>query len=346
MAARIEESPVTRTTLLIALPDPRLRERVAHGLSREPDLQVLATTGDLMNTYNEVEARQPSAVLIARSMASQPEFEVMRALFGTLDIRWLVVADGTPDQDAARRGSDLFAISATDAPHRLADRIREVTRRTRQSAPALNTAAPAPRPAASGRLILIGSSTGGVDALLTVLSSFPADCPPTLIVQHTGGGFGKSLVRLLDRQCAARVELATHGAPVSDGLVLVAAGTKAHLTVSAGASLRAELHPGAPISGHMPSVDALFQSAAPHAPRVAAAILTGMGRDGATGLKALRDAGASTIAQDEATSVVFGMPRAAIELGAAQNCLPLQSIGPALLKASRTAPAAAQRGIA
>lgn len=102
--------------------------------------------------------------------------------------------------------------------------------------------------------------------------------------------------------------------------------------------MRITLMGGEPISGHMPAVDAMFQSAVPGASRAVAALLTGMGRDGAVGLKALHDAGAMTIAQDEATCIVYGMPRAAMELGAARACLPLPKIGPEILRACAAIP--------
>lgn len=328
---------MNRITLLVAVPDNSRRDRLCQALRLEPDMQILASTRDLMNTYNEVEERCPAAVLIDDSLAAQPEFEVMRALFATLDVRWLVIAGAGGAARTAAPGiqkSGLFAVPAQISPTELAQRIRELTRSNRQSAPAQRSVATNTGPT-SDKLILIGSSTGGVDALMTVLANFPANCPPTLIVQHTGGGFGTSLVRLLDRQCAASVTLANGRESVSAGRIVIAAGTRAHLTLSAGGAPGAVLTPGAPINGHMPSVDALFESAVPVARRVVAAILTGMGRDGARGMKALSDSGAVTMAQDEATSVVYGMPRAAKELGGAQSSLPLQQIGPALMRACR-----------
>ncbi len=338
---------MNRISLLIAVPDASQRERLSSALQREPDMHVLAVTNDLMNTYNEVESRAPSAVLIDDRLAAQPEFEVMRGLFSALDVRWLIISGSTgaarPSAGSLQK-SGLFAVSAQSSPIELAQRIREVTRSSRQSSPRPAATAPATAAApTNGKLILIGSSTGGVDALMNVLSAFPANCPPTLIVQHTGGGFGTSLVRLLDRQCAASVTLAADNQPLAAGRIVVAAGTKAHLMLAANGTPSAGLSPGAPVNGHMPSVDALFESALPVARRVVAAILTGMGRDGAQGMKALADRGAVTIAQDQATSVVYGMPRAACELGAAQSSLPLQQIGPAILRACQGEAGASRR---
>jgi two-component system chemotaxis response regulator CheB len=137
---------------------------------------------------------------------------------------------------------------------------------------------------------------------------------------------------LLNRQCQADVSLVKGPTRLMRGRILVGAGAPAHLVVKNTKTLEIALEGDAPVSGHLPSVDALFLSLQPIADRVSAAILTGMGRDGAQGMLKLRQSGARTFAQDEATSVVFGMPRAAIEEGAAEAILPIQKIGPALLQ--------------
>lgn len=177
------------------------------------------------------------------------------------------------------------------------------------------------------RLIAIGSSTGGVEALQVLLRSFPPDCPPTLIVQHVNPRFAPAIARTLDQACPARVQVAVHDTPLSSGNVYLAADADRHLTVRGNSRLRVALEPGEPVSGHLPSVDALFRSVAARVGADAVGILlTGMGRDGAAGMLEMAEAGAHTIAQDEATCTVFGMPRAAISMGAAQVVIPLQRI--------------------
>ncbi len=342
-------------TLIIAIPDVGLRRKIGADLRAAPSVKIIGETHDLMTTYTEVEEKAPMAVVISGRLAREPEFEVMRALFSALDVRWLVISDQTGgawrDQDSPwERNSDLFPVSGNIGGAELIDRLRTVTRNSRRHAvagpgglhPPARAATPAPI-VASGGFILIGASTGGVDALISVLSCFPPDCPPTFIVQHTGGGFGESLTRLLDRQCAAEVRAAQDGDRIGCGQIALAAGSRAHMRLAGGRPMRITLMPGAPISGHMPSVDALFQSAVPGASRAVAALLTGMGRDGAQGLKALRDAGAFTIAQDEATSTVYGMPRAAMELDAARQSLPLHKIGPEILRACAAIPPRAKQ---
>lgn len=184
------------------------------------------------------------------------------------------------------------------------------------------------------RPIFIGASTGGVEALYDVLSMLPEDCPPTFVVQHMRADFIGSFVAGLDRAIAAHVQLARDRDIARVGHIYVAPPGESHLEVNGQGGLCMRLISGPPVQGHRPSVDRLFQSASTLVPRPAAAILTGMGRDGAAGLLAIKQAGGLTIAQDEATSVVYGMPRAAHDMGAAEKILPLCRIAAALLAAA------------
>ncbi|WP_353226629.1 chemotaxis response regulator protein-glutamate methylesterase [Novosphingobium sp.] len=177
------------------------------------------------------------------------------------------------------------------------------------------------------RVIAVGSSTGGVEALQILLGEFPENCPPTLIVQHIAARFAPAVARTLDQNCAPRVLLAEPDQPLRDGHVYLAPGDDRHLTLAGSTALCCRLREGERVSGHMPSVDMLFGSVARIAGAQAVGILlTGMGSDGAQGLLAMAQAGARTIAQDEATSTVFGMPRAAISLGAAGVVAPIGQI--------------------
>lgn len=175
-----------------------------------------------------------------------------------------------------------------------------------------------------------------MEALRNVLVGFPIQCPPTLIVQHTGKSFGTGLVSLLDRICPAKVVAAEDGMTLQTGHVYIAAGQPRHMGVTPRKPYRIRMKEGPNISGHTPSVDALFSSAVPFAKDVVAAILTGMGQDGAKSMLELRKAGAATFAQDEKTAVVYGMPRVAWEIGAAQKQVPLARIAGAVLQACKT----------
>ena len=183
---------------------------------------------------------------------------------------------------------------------------------------------------------MLGASTGGVDALLNVIKMFTPDCPPTFVVQHTGGQFSRSLIRLLNGGTTAKVCCARDGSPIQRGHIYLAPDDTCHLQLGRGELPNIRLAKTDPVSGHRPSIDQLFHSAVYLAPFVTAALLTGMGRDGAAGITALRHAGATTIGQDQATSVVYGMPRMAAELGGIMRQLPIDQIGPALLQSSQT----------
>lgn len=187
----------------------------------------------------------------------------------------------------------------------------------------------------AGKLIAIGSSTGGVEALFSLLPALPPDCPPVLIVQHMPGAFTRSFAQRLDAECRVHVVEATEGAPVQRGTVYIAPGGGMHMELSGGIAGRIKLRPGDLVTGHRPSVDVLFHSVAPLGAAAVGVILTGMGRDGAEGLLAMRQSGARTLGQSRETCVVWGMPRAAQELGAVEKEVGLSGMPEAILKACR-----------
>lgn len=186
----------------------------------------------------------------------------------------------------------------------------------------------------SERVIVVGASTGGTEAIRVFLEKCDARTPGIVIVQHMPPGFTASLARRLDQICGVRVKEAEHGDPVLVGQALIAPGDR-HVAVRCiGRRHHVELLDTPPVNRHRPSVDVLFFSAADScASHCAGVIMTGMGDDGARGLKALRDAGGTTFAQDEATCVVYGMPREAARIGAAEQILPLNSLSAAAIAA-------------
>jgi len=182
-------------------------------------------------------------------------------------------------------------------------------------------------------VIAIGASTGGPEAIRVLLSALPQDAPPVVVAQHMPAGFTRAFANMLDRECAIDVREAVAGDLLRPGLALIAPGGR-HLTLKRAAGhLLADLTSGPLVSRHRPSVDVLFESVAQElGPRAVGVLLTGMGEDGARGLSALRQAGAATLAQDEASSVVFGMPKAAIDLGAADEIAALDGMSDAILR--------------
>jgi two-component system, chemotaxis family, protein-glutamate methylesterase/glutaminase len=224
-----------------------------------------------------------------------------------------------------------------DYAEKLADKIRAASRaRVRQAQPA--------RPAAGGasaghepminnplvsteKLVIVGASTGGTEAIRDLLEPLPPDAPAIMIAQHMPPGFTKSFAQRLNGLCRITVKEAEHGERVLPGHAYIAPGHAHLLLARSGANYVAHLSEDPPVNRHRPSVDVLFRSAAQYAGKNAVGvILTGMGRDGAAGLLDMRNAGAYTLAQDEASCIVFGMPREAIALGAADEIAPLSEM--------------------
>jgi two-component system chemotaxis response regulator CheB len=203
-----------------------------------------------------------------------------------------------------------------------------------------------PRPSrltvTSDKVIALGASTGGTEALRVFLEAMPSEAPGIVVVQHMPERFTAAFARRLNDMCRIVVKEAVSGDRVLEGQALIAPGDRHLLVHRTGGQLVAEVRGGPLVSRHRPSVDVLFQSVAQSAgPSAVGVIFTGMGDDGAAGLLEMKTAGAATIAQDEATSVVFGMPREAIERGAADEVLPLPRIAAAALQRAQ---AAAGRG--
>jgi two-component system chemotaxis response regulator CheB len=181
-------------------------------------------------------------------------------------------------------------------------------------------------------VIAIGASTGGVEALFSILAALPADCPPVLIVQHMPATFTNSFAVRMDRDSRVQVVEAEHGMMVERGKVYIAPGGERHMELVGGPiGGRIRLLAGDPVTGHRPSVDVLFRSVAPLGSHAVGVILTGMGSDGAVGLRAMRDAGAHTLGQSRESCVVYGMPRAAAELGAVEREISLTAMPEAIL---------------
>ena len=188
------------------------------------------------------------------------------------------------------------------------------------------------RRAASGRVVVIGASTGGTEALRYILGELPSDLPGIVIAQHMPPGFTAAFARRLDELCDLRVTEAAGNDPIAAGSAIIAPGNR-HVRLRGGSDPRVLVSDSEPVNRHRPSVDVLFRSAATEfGVNALGILLTGMGRDGAEGLAEMLAAGAETVAQDEETSVVFGMPAAAIKLGAARRVLPVQAVAAEIVR--------------
>jgi two-component system chemotaxis response regulator CheB len=230
-----------------------------------------------------------------------------------------------PSAGAATGGDAGPAIAhATTAVHTICEKC------------ALARGSGAARPHGAGWVVLVGSSTGGPEALGVALKALPAESPGLLIVQHMPEPFTAAFAQHLDSQCAVAVKEAENGDPVLPGRALLAPGNRHLLLKASGGRYYAEVRNGPPVCRHRPSVDVLFRSAARCAgPNAVGVLLTGMGEDGARGMLELKQAGAATIAQDKSTCAVYGMPHEAVRLGAAGRVLPIDRIAPAILEACR-----------
>lgn len=325
-----------------------IRRLVTEGLAADPVIEVVGQASNGRIAVDKVTELKPDAVTMDIEMPLMNGIEAVRAIRRT-GSRIPIVMFSTLTERGASATLDALSAGASDyvtKPSNVGS-FQESQRNIRdQLVPKLkalcrvrSTGAPPPpaAPRAGGRkrtgpfgVLTIGCSTGGPDALAAVLPSLPADLPvPVVIVQHMPPVFTKLLAQRLDAACKLRVTEAVHGEPVVAGKVLIAPGGS-HLTIRrAGAGIAVALDDGPPENFCKPAVDVLFRSvAAAYGDRVLGVVLTGMGRDGEKGSKVIRDGGGEIIVQDDATSVVWGMPGAVAGAGQADKVLPLPKIGP------------------
>jgi two-component system chemotaxis response regulator CheB len=332
--------------VLIVDDSATMRSLIATILARDPEIEVVGEAGDPLEAREAIKRLNPDVITLDVEMPNMNGIEFLEKIMRlrpmpVVMVSTLTVRGAEATMEALELGAiDCVAKPSTgglegfqDLPFKVKAAAKAKVKPLRQ--PDSGQAKPAPlEHTPDGRLIAIGSSTGGVEALIQVLSRFPANCPPTVITQHMPATFTKSFSERLDRLCAPKVAEAHDGAVLENGRIYIAPGGDHHLEVGGSGTLRCRLTPGAAVNGHRPSVDVLFRSVARAAgPRAVGAILTGMGRDGAEGLLAMRQAGARTFGQDEASSVVYGMPKAAFEIGAVERQAPLDRIAAELLKA-------------
>ncbi|MDB5433366.1 MAG: hypothetical protein JWP35_4482 [Caulobacter sp.] len=327
-----------------------MRGLISSVLRRDPDIEVVGTAGDPYEAREIIKSLNPDVITLDIEMPNMNGLEFLERIMRLRPMPVVMVSTlTTAGADATLRALEAGAVDCVAKPtslngggdaalNELPYRVKNAARatvRARLDAP-VRPSAPAPKAyTPSGDIVAIGSSTGGVEALLTLLGNYPANCPPTVITQHMPATFTKSFAARLDRATPAHVQEAYDGAPMEIGKVYLAPGGDTHLEVVRSAGLRCRLRDGEPVTGHRPSVDVLFNSVAHAAGKdCVGAILTGMGKDGAQGLAAIREAGGHTLGQDEASCVVYGMPKVAFEIGAVQRQASIDEIGPLLLSLS------------
>ncbi|MFC3338435.1 protein-glutamate methylesterase/protein-glutamine glutaminase [Paracandidimonas soli] len=318
-------------------------------INGKPDMEVVAVAPDPLVARELIKQHNPDVLTLDVEMPRMDGLDFLERLMRLRPMPVVMVSSLTErNSEVTLRALELGAVDFVTKPKLglrdglmeyadiIADKIRAAAASRPRQAPKerVTTRLAMAQPfSTTEKLILIGASTGGTEAIRQVLEPLPANSPAILITQHMPAGFTRSFVQRLDNLCAVQVHEAEDGQRVLPGHVYLAPGGVAHMKLArSGANYIVQLEDSEPVNRHRPSVDVLFHSAAKVAGKNAVgAILTGMGKDGAQGLLAMREAGAVTFAQDEASCVVFGMPREALHIGAAMEAVPLSQMSERIL---------------
>lgn len=334
---------MAKIRVLVVDDSATMRGLITAALNRDPDIEVVGAAGDPFEARGMIKALNPDVVTLDIEMPNMNGIEFLEKIMRLRPMPVVMVSTLTQaGAEMTLRALELGAVDCVAKPadalgtqDALAEIVVKVKTAARASVRTKADASTGVRRkdyVPSGDVVAIGSSTGGVEALLAILTMFPETCPPTVITQHMPATFTASFAARLDRASGAKVQEATDGALLEPGKVYLAPGGATHLEVVRAGGLRCRLVAGELVSGHRPSVDVLFNSVAQAVgDKAVGAILTGMGRDGAQGLLAMRKAGAKTLGQDEQSCVVYGMPRAAFEIGAVEKQVSLSSMGQSIL---------------
>ncbi|WP_017992933.1 protein-glutamate O-methylesterase CheB [Rhizobium leguminosarum] len=331
--------------VLVVDDSPTMRGLITAVLSSDPEVNVIGQAGDALEAREAIKRLNPDVLTLDIEMPNMNGLDFLEKIMTLRPMPVIMVSTMTHrGAEATLAALEIGAFDCVGKPAPgelrpfgdLAEKVKAAARTQRQYSQPVAAVAPPPSVGdfrVGRKIVAIGSSTGGVEALIAVLQKFPANCPPTVITQHMPPTFTKSFAERLNRLCAPVVQEATDGARLEIGKIYLAPGGERHLQVSNASAPCCRLIDRAPVNGHRPSVDVLFDSVAELAGRNAVGvILTGMGRDGAAGLLKMRHAGARTLGQNEKTCVVYGMPRVAHELGAVEQQLPLSAIGEEILQ--------------
>lgn len=344
-----------------------VRQSVRQILEREPGIEVIGAASDPVFALGHMQRQWPDVIVLDIEMPRMDGLTFLKKIMSERPTPVVIcssLAESGASATMQALASGAVAIITKpklgvkqfleDSSNDVVQAVKAAARaNARRLAPRAPSAEPAPRLSAEAvisaaglgsgasmlrtteRLVAIGTSTGGTQALEAVLRRMPATAAGIVIVQHMPERFTAMFAERLNSLCAIEVREARHGDRVIPGLALIAPGGKHMMLARSGAQYRVEVVDGPLINRHRPSVDVLFRSCAKFAGKNAVGvIMTGMGDDGARGLKEMHDAGSATIAEDESTCVVFGMPKEAIRLGAVDRVLPLDEIAAAILRAS------------
>lgn len=325
-----------------------VRKILSEALSAEPDFEVIGTAPDPFIARDKILALNPDVLTLDVEMPRMDGLTFLKKLMKYHPMPAVIISSLAQSSvnfamEAMRMGA-VEVLPKPGGPYSVGDLRTTLAMKLRavvnakvrphmpeaKAVPPVVVKSPAP---ITGTILAIGASTGGTEAISEVLMGVPEKCPPIVIAQHIPPGFSKAFAERLNRTCAIRVREAVDGDALEPGLALIAPGDF-HMTIAkSGSGFCAQVKTGPKVCYQRPSVDVLFSSvAAVGGAKVVAALLTGMGADGARGMLEIQRAGGRTIAQDEASCVVFGMPREAIRLGAAQEVVSLDQISRSLLE--------------
>jgi len=342
-----------RIRVLIVDDSAAMRQLLTKILESDPEIEVVGTAQDPFYARDKIKDLQPDVLTLDVEMPRMDGLTFLEKLMRGHPMPVVMVSSLTQKGcevtlRALELGAvDFFAKPTIDTISGVSGGADEIVAKVKTAArarigPARAVAktsvdaaslSTAHRFRATNQIIAIGASTGGTEAIRTVLTRMPADTPGIVIVQHMPPGFTASFAERMDSLCAIRVKEAEDGDRVLPGHALIAPGNYHTALRRNGASYTVRVYMDERVNLHRPSVDVLFDSCATYAGRNAVgAILTGMGNDGAMGLRRMRDAGARTIAQDESTCVVYGMPREAVECGGAEFVYPLDRVAGEILR--------------
>ncbi|MBB3280412.1 chemotaxis response regulator protein-glutamate methylesterase [Mitsuaria sp. BK037] len=362
---------MAKTTVVVVDDSALVRSILTEIINRQPDMQCIGAASDPLAAREMIRNLNPDVITLDVEMPKMDGLDFLQRLMRLRPMPVVMVSTLTErGAEVTLKALELGAVDFVAKPKiGVADGIRalaqDITDKIRIAAKAhirrLNAPAPAAAPgapAAAGgatpplkpaspianlgrlsteKIIFIGASTGGTEATKDVLINLPADCPAVCITQHMPPGFTRSYAARLDGLCKIRVKEAQDGERILPGHGYIAPGGMHFSVERSGANYIARVQDGDPVNRHKPSVEVLFNSAARVVGQNALGImLTGMGADGAKAMKTMKDAGSYNFVQDEATCVVFGMPREAINAGAADEVLPLQQIATRLIERLRS----------
>ena len=334
-----------------------MRAFLSRVVGAQPDMEVVAVAADPVVAIEQIRLKSPDVMTLDVEMPRMNGLDFLRKLMAVRPLPVIMISSLTRQgAEITMQALELGAVDFVQKPadvsqfeasvNDIADKIRAAnSARVAQYRPRPASVASVPRaprpytpgPAALDRVIAIGASTGGVEAVREILTALPTGMPPILIAQHMPAGYTETFARRLDSICEIGVKQAQDGEPALNGVAYIAPGGR-HLTlVRLRTSYSLRITDDPPVNRHRPSVDALFRTVARAAlGRAIGVMLTGMGADGAEAMLELSNAGAYTLAQDEASCIVFGMPRKAIAMGGVREVLPLGHMAQRLVELSGT----------